>query len=106
MQTALGPALLATKGWRAPEVAQAYTRARELCQQVGDTPQLFPVLLGLWTFSVVRPEFQTARELGEQLLRLAPARTRPDAPPRSPLGLGRTLFFMGGLRRRARTWSR
>ena len=29
---------------------QAYTRARELCQQVGETPQLFPVLWGLWVF--------------------------------------------------------
>ena len=26
---------------------QAYTRARELCQQMGETPQLFPVLWGL-----------------------------------------------------------
>ena len=49
-QTTLGPALMATKGYAAPEVAQAYTRARELCQQVGETPQLFPVLWGLWTF--------------------------------------------------------
>ena len=45
-----GPALMATKGFAAPEVEQAYTRARELCRQVGETPQLFPVLLGLWVF--------------------------------------------------------
>ena len=29
-----------------PEVEKTYTRARELCQQVGETPQLFPVLVG------------------------------------------------------------
>ena len=46
--------LIATKGWAAPEVEQAYTRARELCQQVGETPQLFPVLFGLWQFYLVR----------------------------------------------------
>ena len=41
-----GPGLMATKGYAAPEVEQAYARARELCRQVGETPQLFPVLLG------------------------------------------------------------
>ena len=41
---------MATKGYAAPEVEHAYTRARELCQQVGETPQLFPVLWGLWVF--------------------------------------------------------
>jgi predicted ATPase len=33
--TTLGPALLSTRGYAAPEVLRAYTRARELCQQVG-----------------------------------------------------------------------
>ena len=46
----LGPALVATKGYAAPEVEQTYARARALCAQVGDTPQLFPVLRGLWRF--------------------------------------------------------
>ena len=46
LQTTLGLALMATQGLAAPEVEQAYARARELCQQVGETPQLFPVLLG------------------------------------------------------------
>jgi class 3 adenylate cyclase len=41
VQTTLGPALIATKGYAAPEVLQAYARARELCQQVGDTPGSF-----------------------------------------------------------------
>ena len=47
LQVALGPALMATKGLAAPEVEYAYTRARELCHQVGETPQLFSVLMGL-----------------------------------------------------------
>src|SRR5262249_31926808 len=46
LQVALGPALTVTKGWAAPEVEKTYTRARELCQQVGDTSQLFSVLWG------------------------------------------------------------
>ena len=47
LQLALGAPLMATKGYAAPEVDRAYTRARELCQQMGETPQLFPVLWGL-----------------------------------------------------------
>jgi predicted ATPase len=66
LQTTLGSALMAARGQGAPEVGQAYARARELCRQVGETPQLFPVLFGLWRFYLVRAEYQTARELAEQ----------------------------------------
>jgi predicted ATPase len=62
---------MATKGIAAPEVEQAYARARELCQQVGETPQLFPVLVGLFRSYMVRGELQTARELGKHCLSLA-----------------------------------
>ena len=40
------------------------TQARALCQQVGETPELIPVLFGLWRFYLVRSQFQTVRELG------------------------------------------
>ena len=38
LQMALGASLQATKGFAAPEVGKTYARARELCQQVGETP--------------------------------------------------------------------
>src|SRR5262249_7261326 len=41
----LGAALQMTKGNTAPEVEHAYTQAYALCQQVGETPELVPVLL-------------------------------------------------------------
>jgi predicted ATPase len=71
LHIALGAALQMAKGLAAPEVEHAYTQARALCQQVGETPELVPVLFGLWRFYLVRSQFQTARELGETLLRLA-----------------------------------
>jgi class 3 adenylate cyclase/predicted ATPase len=71
LQIALGPALMITKGFAAPEVEHAYGRARALCQRVGETPQLFFVLRGLWQFYNGRGAYQTARELGEQCLQLA-----------------------------------
>src|SRR5207302_1977970 len=71
LQTGLGAALMAAKGSAAPEVEQAYARARDLCRRIGETPQLFRVLGGLWTFYSARAEHQTARKLVEQLLSLA-----------------------------------
>ncbi len=71
LQITLGPILMNTKGYGAPEVGKAYTRARELCQQIGETPQLFSVLYGLFAFYCGQMEHKTAHELGEQLLHLA-----------------------------------
>ena len=71
LQLALGPALVVIRGPASPAVEQAYARAQELCQQVGETPQHFPVLWGLWRFYNNRAEYQRARALGERLLRLA-----------------------------------
>jgi predicted ATPase len=59
------------QGYAAPEVEEVYTRARALCQQVEEPPQLFPVLIGLWRFAILRADFQVARELGEQCANLA-----------------------------------
>jgi predicted ATPase/class 3 adenylate cyclase len=71
LQVTLGAPLMMTKGWAAPEAAQAYTRARELCQQRGDTPQLFQVLRGLWRFYQNGGNLRTAHELAEQCFSLA-----------------------------------
>ena len=50
LQMALAPALMASKGYAAPEVEHTYARAQELCRQVGETTQLFPALRGLCRF--------------------------------------------------------
>jgi predicted ATPase len=97
LQTTLGPVLIATKGYAAPEVAQAYARARELCQQMGDTTQLFPVLWGLWIFYLARAECQTAQELAAQLLILAQRLNTPGLLMEAHLAQGVTCFWLGEL---------
>jgi len=95
LQTGRGLVLMATRGYAAVEVGHAYARARELCQQLGETSQLFPVLWGLWAFYAVRAEHQTACELGEQLLTLAQAAQDPLLFVVAHYTLGFTWFCLG-----------
>jgi class 3 adenylate cyclase/predicted ATPase len=95
LQLAMGPALSATKGRAAREVEQTYARARALCQQVGETPQLFPTLGGLCGFYQYRGSLTTARELGEQLYRLVQHKDEPTPRLEAHAALGPTLFHLG-----------
>jgi predicted ATPase len=95
LQLALGPALVATKGPATPEVEQTYARARVLCQQVGDTPQRFPTLRGIWRFYWSRGALQTAREIGDQLFGLAQRAADPTHLLLAHDALGVTLFYLG-----------
>ena len=97
LQLALGPVLAATKGNAAPEVGQAYTRARALCQEIGDTPQHFPVLAGLWRFAQVQGECLQAQELGLQLLDLAERTCDAALRLEAQRALGLTLYLLGDL---------
>ena len=95
LQTILGRVLTAAKGYGDVEVAQVYTRARQLCREIGDAPQLFPVLLGLSIYYVVRAELHTARELGEQLLHLAQRAQDPVLLVEAHYALGVTFSWCG-----------
>jgi class 3 adenylate cyclase/predicted ATPase len=97
LQVALGGSLMAIKGYAAPEAGKAYARARELCRQVGETPQLFSVLGGLAAFYMIRGELRTGRELVEQLLRLAQSLQDPALLQSAHYGMGEVLFDLGEL---------
>jgi class 3 adenylate cyclase/predicted ATPase len=97
LQTTLGPALMATRGYAAPEVAATYNRARELCEQAGDTSELFPVLWGLWMLYLGRAEHETARELAEQCLSLAQRLDDPALLLEAHFALGLSGFYLGQL---------
>jgi len=94
---ALGAVLQMAKGLAAPEVERAYTQARTLCQQVGETQELFPVLFGLWRVYLLRPQLHTARELGETLLHLAHRAHDPALSVIAHYALGVTWVWLGAL---------
>ncbi len=67
----LGVPLIATEGYAASDVGNNYTRARELCRQLGDAPETSQALWGLWTFYLVKAELVTARGIAEEFVRVA-----------------------------------
>lgn len=95
LQITLGPPLIATEGWTAPEVERTYTRAQALCGRVGETPQLFPALWGLRFFYNTRLDIQTALNLGKQLLSLARGAQDPGLLLQAHHALGPTCLNIG-----------
>ena len=110
LQTILGSALIATKGYAAPEVEVAYTRARELLETLeskeptleGNTDSSldrikdlrFPILFGLWLSHLVRGRFLSARELGEQCFVIAKQVGDPAFEVEAHRALGATLYYL------------
>ena len=71
LQLALGPALMAIKGYAAPQIEPVYGRARELCQKVGGLSQSFAATWGLWLHYQQGGQLMQARNLTEEVLAIA-----------------------------------
>jgi len=67
----LGGVLMATYGFGAAEAEVAFSRARSLCQELGESTQLFPARWGLWLFYWGRAFLKDANEIAEELLSMA-----------------------------------
>jgi predicted ATPase len=71
LQIALGAVLIATKGWAAPEVEKAHARARELCTEEAQFPQLLAALSGLFQHHLHWSSKHVALQIAGELLRIA-----------------------------------
>jgi predicted ATPase/predicted Ser/Thr protein kinase len=95
LQLTLGISLGATQGFGAPEAEQTLSRAHALCKQSGESLQLFATLSGLITVYAARAEYQTARQLAEQLLLLAESAQDPALFVGAHLTLGTLSCDLG-----------
>ncbi len=95
LHVALGAALISTKGNGDAEVQRVYTRAQELCEQIGNSPQVFPVLRGLILHYLARGQLQTTMDLGEELLRRAESQPDPTFRLLAHFMLIQILFYRG-----------
>jgi predicted ATPase len=94
-QMSLGPALIAVKGHGAGEVNSTYSRARELCEQIGDTQRLSRVLAGLCAYYTARGPYTTAYEMAERALELAEERGERRLLLQARTNLGVNAYLLG-----------
>jgi predicted ATPase len=71
LRIGLGAAFVATRGFGASEVLEAYSRAEALCEHLGERADIFPALWGQWMFRWGRSELDEAWRLCGRLLALA-----------------------------------
>jgi predicted ATPase/class 3 adenylate cyclase len=95
LQLALAPAFISLKGWAAVEVGLAFSRARELCEALGDPPESFSVLFGLYALYLLRGEVRTAFETAEEMRSRAERSGDSTQSLLAHQALGQVLFQMG-----------
>jgi len=71
LQISLGHIFAATKGFGSAEEEQTYQRAREISAQLGDSPQFFFILIGLWSTANTHSDMKASEELANELIRIA-----------------------------------
>ncbi len=97
LQTVLGSALMAIKGYAASEVVEVFGRARELAESVGEPAQTIRVLMGLVRLHGARADLVRARSYGGELLDLAARSGAEEFVLEAHRFLGAISFHMGAL---------
>ncbi len=100
LRLTLGFAYIFTEGYASLNAGENMKAARNLCERIGETPQLFPAIWGLWIYYTVGGNLEEGRKMGEQLLRLA---EKAEGPQQTMLqvgahfALGFDLIWLGEL---------
>jgi predicted ATPase len=71
LQMAIGVPVAAAKGWSHPEYEQTYARARELASQIGESPELPRVLVGMAAAYYMKGDLLTSAEIWNEALAAA-----------------------------------
>ena len=77
LQTSLGVALMAARGFSSDELERAYSRACELARRLNDFIQLFVALQGVWGFHYTRGDVDAARKIAEESMAVAQSLNDP-----------------------------
>ena len=95
LQSGLGMALQAHRGYAAPEVDRAYTRARVLCQRAGTPEDLLSVSRGQNLFYIARGEYRKASEFGTELLKVGAETASLEHLLEGHMTLGVNWIYLG-----------
>jgi tetratricopeptide (TPR) repeat protein len=93
----LGLAIKTAQGYAAPEVHQAYARARELCGELEDPVRVVPILIALAAHYAGAGEIEASRDIGIEMLKLFEHGGSPHLEMLGEWALGAALFHLGEL---------
>lgn len=94
-QLALGTLLTVARGWACPEAESVHLRARQLCEQIGEGSPIFHVTWGMWAWRLLRSELDLAKELAEEVWRLAEPTNDPGYIMEACFARNCTSLFRG-----------
>jgi DNA-binding winged helix-turn-helix (wHTH) protein/predicted ATPase len=97
LHAVLGPTLIATRGWTDSTTEKTYRRTQELCQELGETPYLFPSLFGLWGFYTTRAEHRAAYDVSVELQPLAQHMQDSSLLIEASWAAGCSSYYLGNL---------
>lgn len=90
-------ALIATHGFAADVVGANVEKIAALCEEMGDTPQLFPSLWVQWVYTLVRDRLQASRDIATRMLRMGEEADESRMIIEGAWTLGNSLFWLGEL---------
>ena len=91
----LGSAYQIVKGYSAPEVAPTFARAREICEAIGDSAQLFEIMWGNWTSHLVSGDLDHCMQLADAMIALAQETGDTAVNMEAYVAPAVTLFYRG-----------
>ncbi len=95
IQMMMGPLIVAVQGFSSAELATNVKRAQELCRSAGETPEVFAVLAGLWSFDHANGQLRESRELADKLLTMAERMQTDLATGVAHNAMGTSCLWMG-----------
>ncbi|MEP0888132.1 MULTISPECIES: adenylate/guanylate cyclase domain-containing protein [unclassified Leptolyngbya] len=90
--------LVMTQGYQSEQVRIVYERARALCQDVGNIPDMHTILRGLWSYYLFVGPLETCRDIAEQCNTIADNSDDDGLKMEAAGALGNTLFWLGQLK--------
>ncbi len=91
----LGRVLVSSMAYTDPKVEETYSRALVLCESVGDAPQMFPLVVGMWMYFQVKGEYDESLNLAQRLFRMAEAQGNLSYKYEAHYCNGFTNYFRG-----------
>lgn len=98
IQLALGIPLIAVEGYAATETREAFSRARTLCLGLGDIPEYFQALFGLWGNRWMSGKNDEALRMAEEFLSRSQVLSDPVLLMVAHRVMGSTLLTVGEFR--------